>query len=140
MHLCVAANVFCRSDVIRKVLQPPRPLDPHSRRSKTNEGSYKDHRASICFHQRRSASAFFPSLSVSLSSRFCASARFSPTPQGSRDLRSFPPLLPLPRHASFRACIGCVVFPGNCSPPFRARNKEDKQKGDVTSPARKGKV
>ena len=50
-------TVFCRSDVIRKVLQPPRPLDPppHSRRSKTNEGDPrgKDHRASICFHQSR---------------------------------------------------------------------------------------
>lgn len=73
-------TVFCRSDVIRKVLQPPRPLDPpHSRRSKTNEGDPpgKDHRASICFHQRP---LLFFSLLISSSAFHGESfARFSST-------------------------------------------------------------
>lgn len=123
-------TVFCRSDVIRKVLQPPRPLDPppHSRRSKTNEGDPrgKDHRASICFHQSRPllfslSSYLFPRSSTakaSLELFFDHSKGINPPPPCSSD----------------GVCIGCGsrFFP-RLLHPRRARNKEDKQRVDVTS-------
>ena len=49
----VMASIFCRCDVIRKVLEPPRPLGPPTRTRKTNDqgAPTRTRRASICFHQ-----------------------------------------------------------------------------------------
>lgn len=122
-------TVFCRSDVIRKVLQPPRPLDPPP----TREGA---RRTRVILEARITAPlsafikaglSFFLSLLISspalprrkLRSSFSSTTRKESTPSPC---------------SSDGVCIGCGsrFFP-RLLHPRRARNKEDKQRVDVTS-------